>query len=143
MTKLAKRIIIGVVLFGFVLMFGLVWLVLKSGFFDYSTEEEKPLVFQGMALHSALWYYDADHGRLPAKLTDLVPKYAKQVDINAPKPYSGGPMFRIVNPERPTSERRMNGDLLVSVPIQSASRKEARLVYVQEDGDVIIRQAPD
>ena len=128
---------------GFVFLLAVVLLLWKIGFFVSSTDEEKPLVFQGMALQSALWYYDADHGRLPAQLSDLVPKYLKQEDLNAPAPHSGGPMFQLVHPERQTSERRMNGDLLVSIPVHSAGRKDPRLVIVQEDGDVVIREVPE
>ncbi|MFT4638391.1 MAG: hypothetical protein ACI8T1_001711 [Verrucomicrobiales bacterium] len=94
-----------------------------------------------MALHSSIWYYEADHGQLPAQLTDLVPKYLKQADLNAPKPYSGGPMFQLVRPQSPTAQRRMKDDLLVSIPFASEGKKGKRLVYAQEDGEVDIRKA--
>ena len=89
-----------------------------------------------MRLHAALWRYESDHGKLPGKLTDLVPTYLKQADLEAPAPHEGETIFRLVRPLRPTSDRRPNDYLLLSVPFGESND---RCVYVQEDGDVGVR----
>ena len=115
-------------------------LLWKGGFFATATAEERPLLLQGMALHSAIWKYEDTHGGLPPSLSALVPEFATLSELDAPSPHSGGPMFRLVARDRPTSSRRMNDDLLLSVPILSANRDRPRIVYVQEDGDVGLRE---
>lgn len=117
---------------GLALVVGMAALVWKSGFFMSFTTEEKALFVQGMALHSAIWDYEADHGQLPGQLTGLVPKYLKQTDLEAPKPHTGGYMFQMV----PTAEMRMNDHLLISTPFTSAEREGTSVVYIEEDGDV-------
>ena len=127
------------ILFAIVLIYGFVALIVKSGFFDSATAEETPLLRQGMALHAALWNYEEKHGKLPATLTDLVPDYLNEADLDAPPPHSGGPMFQLVAPNQPRANRRTNGDLIVSSPIKSANREDKRIVYVRENGDVGVR----
>ena len=127
------------ILFAMILISGFVALIVKSGFFDSATAEEMPLLRQGMALHAALWNYEEKHRKLPATLTDLVPDYLNEADLEAPPPHAGDPMFRLVAPNRPTANRRANGDLLVSLPIKSANREDKRVVYVRENGDVGVR----
>ena len=120
-----KRGFIGALFVGLALVVGVVW---KSGFFMSFASEEKALFVQGMVLHSAIWHYEADQGELPEQLTDLVPKYLKQTDLEAPKPHTGGCMFRLVRPKRPTAERRMNDHLLISSPFTSAERDGTSVV---------------
>ena len=141
MSRSNKHSLRGALAVVLVLVVGTAALVMIRGGFDSISTKEKQLLLQGMALHAAVRHYEEDYGQLPEHLTDLVPKYLKETNLEVPKSHNGDSMFRLVRPERPAAERRMTDDLLISTTFTSADNAGMRLVYVQEDGDVGVRKA--